>query len=660
MSNFNFNVDIKGRVRNFDLAIKDALMPIYEAVVNSLQSISESETNEDKFINVYVKRHSTYDDGQFENSYIKNVIIEDNGVGFTNDNFKSFLTSDSPLKYKMGGKGIGRFTWLKTFSTVRVSSVFYDNNKKMNRVFDFKLEDTPIENYHLDELNSDSPIITKIELKNLKEEYSRFLDLSLEIIANRIMNHIVPYLIGVNCPRISIEDGVKTIIINEKFEREINTSENIEKVIVGEHELNILHTKVFNSQFEKHNINYCGNSRVVKSVNLESNIPNLVSKLSSSNEEYIYVGYVLSEYLDKNVDSNRTKFNITKKKNKKGMLNTVSMDEIETEIVKSVKKYLEKELSEIQKKKMCKFEDFVNNEEPRFRHLFSKYSEKISDLSPNISKKKLITEFSLLQSEFKHEIEKDKNIIMNQNSTTNERYHKLVRNYLEKVDEYNKSTLTEYVIRRKSIIDILERQMGCDAKGKYALESHVHNLLFPMNSSSDTVSYDDHNLWLVDEKLSFHQFLTSDLKLNPNDKSSNRPDILIGHTYTETDDKPYRAITIIELKRPDRHQYTDEYNPISQMLKYVQDIQKGDKKDAKGRTINTNEKTRFYLYAICDITEKIENFILTHDYTKTPDELGYFGINKNLNAYIEVISFDQLLQNAKKRNKIMFNKLGLE
>jgi hypothetical protein len=45
--------------------------------------------------------------------------------------------------------------------------------------------------------------------------------------------------------------------------------------------------------------------------------------------------------------------------------------------------------------------------------------------------------------------------------------------------------------------------------------------------------------------------------------------------------------------------------------------------------------------------------------TETSDHLGYFGYNPNFKAYIEVISFDRLLNAARQRNRAFFDKLGL-
>lgn len=42
-----------------------------------------------------------------------------------------------------------------------------------------------------------------------------------------------------------------------------------------------------------------------------------------------------------------------------------------------------------------------------------------------------------------------------------------------------------------------------------------------------------------------------------------------------------------------------------------------------------------------------------------PDGLGYFGYNPNYKAYIEVNSFDRLLDMANQRNRAFFDRLGL-
>lgn len=53
--------------------------------------------------------------------------------------------------------------------------------------------------------------------------------------------------------------------------------------------------------------------------------------------------------------------------------------------------------------------------------------------------------------------------------------------------------------------------------------------------------------------------------------------------------------------------------------------------------------------------KRCKNFSLT----MTADGMGFFGYNPNYKAYIEVISFNQLVKAAKERNRAFFDKLGL-
>lgn len=66
-----------------------------------------------------------------------------------------------------------------------------------------------------------------------------------------------------------------------------------------------------------------------------------------------------------------------------------------------------------------------------------------------------------------------------------------------------------------------------------------------------------------------------------------------------------------------------------------------------------------YCYVVCDLTptmiKRCKNFSLT----MTTDGMGFFGYNPNYKAYIEVISFNQLVKAAKERNRAFFDKLGL-
>jgi len=108
-----------------------------------------------------------------------------------------------------------------------------------------------------------------------------------------------------------------------------------------------------------------------------------------------------------------------------------------------------------------------------------------------------------------------------------------------------------------------------------------------------------------------------------------------------------------------RNDYNSGANPIVELYDYVEDLRSGKKKDKFHRPIHVSAATKFYLYAICDITPTLERVIAKQGFKPTPDRIGYYGFNDNYNAYIEVLSYDKILVDAKKRNRILFEKLGI-
>ena len=71
-----------------------------------------------------------------------------------------------------------------------------------------------------------------------------------------------------------------------------------------------------------------------------------------------------------------------------------------------------------------------------------------------------------------------------------------------------------------------------------------------------------------------------------------------------------------------------------------------------------NQGTAFHCYVVADITRTLENSIIGR-FTPTPDGEGYFGYSSTPPAFIEVIPYGKILRDAKTRNYIFFQKLGI-
>ncbi len=129
-------INILGIVKNIK-SKSNIYTPIVEAVVNSIDSIGGKKNGE---IEIVVHRENTI---QFENTkpYIKSIEIIDNGVGFNNKNRESFDTYLSNSKNETGGKGFGRFMYLKYFNDVIIQSQYKENNNYHFRNFRFGKKD---------------------------------------------------------------------------------------------------------------------------------------------------------------------------------------------------------------------------------------------------------------------------------------------------------------------------------------------------------------------------------------------------------------------------------------------------------------------------------------------------------------------------------------
>ena len=220
-------------------------------------------------------------------------------------------------------------------------------------------------------------------------------------------------------------------------------------------------------------------------------------------------------------------------------------------------------------------------------------------------------------------------------------------------------------------MDLLDFAIKQTDTNTYQKESFIHNLIYPMKATSEEISYEEHNLWLIDEKLSYFSYISSDIPFDNNPKERRTDITLLDQSFELPLNRPvavsdeenvgteYDTVVIFELKRPMRNDYNHNENPIQQLTDYVRKLMTNKTKDRNGRLIKVSERTKFYLYAVCDITSTLERILTDRDFTATPDRLGYYRYNTNLNAYIEVLSFDKILNDAKKRNKILFDKLGL-
>ncbi len=672
----NLQTSLKGRLRNTNLPKSHALLPLFEAVVNSIHSIDDriekqkDITIEDARIRIVINRSSqtTIDGSKPE---LTGFTIEDNGIGFNSENYNSFQTLDSDHKMDRGCRGIGRLLWLKAYRHVIVNSSYKDCNKHFIRTFQFDaLKDISNENFY--ECSNDE-IKTTISLCNISNQYYTGIPKTTNKIANALLEHCLWYFLrDGSAPSITLEDLDDSISLNRIYDDYMINAATAEEILIKDEIFEIIHVKCRLKSETKNTISYVAANRLVKSESIKGTIPGLFGTLKDEEEFFYYMCFVASSYLTDNVTPERLGFNIPERAEGVYADTEISQEEIKEKILENISAFLDPYLTENKTIGRTKMREFIDKKAPRYRPILNRLAEEDMIVDPEISDKDLELKLHKHLMVIENEVISEGHDLMKPIVGDDiDSYSEKIEAYLSKVTDLKKSDLANYVSHRKVVLDLLEKALEIQPDGKYIKEDVIHKLIMPMVQTSDNISSDEYNLWLIDERLSFHHFLASDKTINSmpitESNSTKEPDILALNIYdnpllvNEGSSLPLASITVIELKRPMRNDAKEgeDKNPIEQTLGYLKRIRSGNVQMQNGRPIPNSNDIPGFCYVICDLTSKMVERCEFATLKQTSDKLGYFGYNNNYNAYIEVISFDQLLNNAKQRNRAFFDKLGL-
>ncbi|MDR1181621.1 MAG: hypothetical protein LBL13_06565 [Bacteroidales bacterium] len=654
--------DVIGKINEKKLAYNNTLLPLFEAIVNSIQAVKEYSSTDTGIINIDIVR-STQKKLDFEgNEKLPDIIdfyITDNGIGFNEKNYESFNYAHST--YKKGGKGIGRFTWLRAFAKVKIESCYKEKDKWFERKFNFEPTKNGIEKLEKKTLESNQKHSTTVKLINLKEDYRKWCNAKTEDIALKIIEHTFIYFLNKDCPRIVINDmSEESLVVNDLFNVFTKAQVENKDISIRNNQFKLNIVKIFNDKKVDNKIHYCANNREVENDKISIDIPEFDDFLTNdTNEKYSIAIYVEGSFLDENVNEERTAINFSKgdidfpNKTTQEELRKAITDFLQTEYQEQINS-----LSEIRLKKVKKFV----GEHPRYRQLIKYKSDKLKKIPSTLTEEKMEIEVFKIQQELELEVKKEANRVLKfiESEEDMDDFNEKHKELYTKIIEVGNSKLSEYVIHRKLVIDLFDKLLK-----KKATEKAIHSLVFPLQTLSDEIGFEDHNLWMLDEKLSYHKYLASDKKfkkIEPIDsESQDRPDIIIFNKpfVFANNEKPYDSIVLVEFKRPMRDDYTDDENPILQINKYAREIINSETKDKYDREFDLRNNTPIYAYIVCDLTKKLKSYATDAGFKLLPDGDGYFFFNDNYNMYIEIMSFDKVLKNSKDTNRVLFEKLGL-
>ena len=666
-----------GRLRNLQLLKNQALLPLFEAVVNSIHSIDERLEKDPSYsiglskIEVGIKYSEQLALDNIHQPEIVGFEIVDNGIGFEKSNYESFQTLDSLYKQAKGCHGIGRLLWLKAFESVNIESCFYEDGAFYTKKFSFEEKDGVVEK---DYVNQGTAHKTIVSLEKIRPEYIENFQVSTEKISNAMLEHCLWYFFrDGGAPNIIIHGCDGDISLNDKYETLIEKSIKTDSFEIKARMFELIHVKLNSNFAQKHEIAYCAANRVVYAEPLNSkDIPGLFRSLQDGNKGFYYAGYLQSTFLTEKVNAERTGFALAKDDSDAFASAEPTQKEIESKAIEKISDYLESYLKENRELGRQKVVDFVNREAPKYKPILNQIPESELYVDPQITPKELDLKMHKHLAELEAKsIELQHNLELPQNLNDPTEYERQLQECLSVVSDLKKSDLANYVTHRKAIIKLFEKAIEKDENGKFKREDVIHSLIMPKQIESDDAAAKDANLWLVDEKLAFHNYLASDLPLKSmpisNTKSAKEPDLLGLNVYDnplliqEGEKLPLATITVVEFKRPmrDDMKMGEEHNPIEQALGYLKRIREGKAKTPKGRYIPNSENIPGFCYILCDLTPSMEDMCSLFDLKITSDKMGYFGYHEKFNAYIEVNSFDRIVNMAKERNRAFFDKLGL-
>lgn len=296
----SMNTYLEGRLRNTPLPRSHGLLPLFEAVVNSIHSIAElNEGSSCGEITIEIIRVPQtalqLDDGKSKRGApsLENIIgfkIIDNGAGFHDKNMESFETLDSDYKALQGCRGVGRLLWLKAFESVNIISDYLDVaiGKLKRRTFSFTAVQG-IGNCKIADAAVGTRSGTCVHLDGFNKAYREKSAKTARTIANSLFEHCLWYFVrDGGSPQIRIKDDLELISLHEVYDEYMFSSAKKESIEIKGQRFELTHIKLKASSAKSHFIAWCAASRVVEEENIAGKVAGLHGKIREEAGDFVY------------------------------------------------------------------------------------------------------------------------------------------------------------------------------------------------------------------------------------------------------------------------------------------------------------------------------------------------------------------------------------
>lgn len=559
-----------------------------------------------------------------------------------------------------------------------VESMFLVNSVKHRRKFKFdSINGVTPEANNLEIFSDDFEFSTKISLNNFKKQYYDYVvekRIELEDIAHGIIQHSLLYFVSDNVPVIRIfNDNQKddAIILNDLFKEIIKFDKEPKVVKIGTIKTPFTLNYLRNYKNKSHSFHLCANQREVgNKINCSNYIPSFVPPLQDSKGKEYYISvYITGKFLDEKANMQRNRFNLPTKSDDKNQFDEVSLDELLEETSNDVQLQYKDFIVAAEKVKSERITNYIlNPKNPRlaYKHLLS-VENVFNDIPANISDERLESELHKKTFQLEQKRSKVFEKAFSKKKYDKEEFGTVVMNILKEEAAFSIGKLADYVIRRKAIINLFKKYLEWRDNENYMLEEDLHNIIFTMGAETSNMPCEFHNLWLLDERLTFHSYTTSDKQLRTDkhiDSDSQREtDLLIYDfpwAFSDNQDS-INSLVVFEFKRPGRDMNTSKDKKLeSQVELYFEKLMESKAKSDKGRYLKIQENTPKFGYIICDLHNELIDYNTKHNYFKKTPYNTLYKINESLNMYFEVMDYQTLIDFAEKRHNAFFKALGID
>lgn len=650
--------DILNRVRRLPkpTGAAEALQPIFEAVSNGMHAVDDAGERQPGLgrIDIDIVMAASPGDHEF--------IVTDTGVGLDPDRFNAFLTTDTDFKSNRGGKGIGRLLWLDAFHAITVTSTYQEDGRLFRRRFEFALaRDEQVQHHVVEELPAGSaPFGTTIRFRGLRgTAYQSKFPTRADTVIRHFGSHFLAEFILGRSPPVTVTIGersvefpaaIRDLLVEERGGSDVTTDD------FGElHVDHFIFNKDASADFDgNHQLHLIANGRTVSTRKIDGLVG--LGRFGDDGRS-VYHGCVTGDFLDERVNQERTNFNFS--------------EEVADQITKACSRAVSeqaigREVAAFDATRLENMQAFLS-EYPSFG--FAAPGELLEKTPRNAVKAEQFAA-ALIPTRIRRDVDRNRRVQdvvakLGSGEALSGDFADLVRRAADDVKAEEQRQLTEYVLRRKLVLNVMDLLIGrvremAGAPDAFHLEETLHQFICPMRVRGDDPSrleVSDHDLWVVDERLTFAKYFASDVavsQLIADATSTERPDVVIWdrlHGLGMDGDEPLKRVMLVEFKKPGRRDYDERYSPLNQVSRYLTQLANGEVEGLNRQRVRLAADCVFYCYVVADIVGALD--VHTSAWKTTADGRGrWTELSGRFRGSIEIIEWADLVKDARARNAV--------